>query len=135
TEPVEWPGGERLRRAGVSSFGASGTNAHVIIEQAPVDDGPEAQPVSSDVGTVSWVLSARSVEALRGQAAALAERVGGVSGLLPVDVGWSLVATRSVFECRAVVVGGDRAELLAGVEALAGGVVHPGVVRSGAAVL
>ncbi|MFB9455049.1 acyltransferase domain-containing protein, partial [Streptomyces antimycoticus] len=137
TEAVEWPNGERPRRAGVSSFGASGTNAHMILEQAPAP--PEAdeqtEPVSSDTGTVSWVLSARSAEALRGQAAALAERVGGASELSSVDVGWSLVTTRSVFEHRAVVVGDDRAELLAAVEALAGGVSHPGVVESGAAAL
>ncbi|MGW5449351.1 SDR family NAD(P)-dependent oxidoreductase, partial [Streptomyces asiaticus] len=135
TEAVEWPNGERPRRAGVSSFGASGTNAHVILEQAPVADRPEADAVSSDMGTVAWVLSARSAEALRGQAAALAERVGGASELSPVDVGWSLVTTRSVFEHRAVVVGDDRAELLAAVEALAGDASHPGVVRSGAAAL
>ncbi|MBI0300659.1 acyltransferase domain-containing protein, partial [Streptomyces sp. PRKS01-29] len=135
TDAVEWPGGERPRRAGVSSFGASGTNAHVILEQAPEEDAPAAEPVSSGVGTVSWVLSARSAEALRGQAAALAERVGGASGLSPVEVGWSLVTTRSVFEHRAVAVGADRAELLAAVEALAADVSCPGVVRSGAAAL
>ncbi|MFF4484490.1 SDR family NAD(P)-dependent oxidoreductase, partial [Streptomyces sp. NPDC001520] len=137
TEAAEWPNGERPRRAGVSSFGASGTNAHVILEQAPAppEEDQQTEPVSSDSGTVSWVLSARSAEALRGQAAALAERVGGVSELSSVDVGWSLVTTRSVFEHRAVVVGDDRAELLAAVEALAGGVSHPGVVQSDAAAL
>ncbi|WP_275563068.1 acyltransferase domain-containing protein, partial [Streptomyces sp. 5-6(2022)] len=138
TEPVEWPNGERPRRAGVSSFGASGTNAHVILEQAPAppeERAPEAEPVSSAPGTLSWVLSARGAEALRGQAAALAECVGGASELSPVDVGWSLVTTRSVFEHRAVALGDDRAELLAAVEALAGGVSHPGVVQSGTAAL
>ncbi|MBO3678031.1 type I polyketide synthase [Streptomyces sp. NEAU-YJ-81] len=137
TEAVEWPNGERPRRAGVSSFGASGTNAHVILEQAPAtpeEDG-QTEPVSSDMGTVSWVLSARSAEALRGQAAALAERVGGTSELSSVDVGWSLATTRSVFEHRAVALGDDRAELLAAVEALAADVSHPGVVQSGAAAL
>ncbi|MGW7692506.1 SDR family NAD(P)-dependent oxidoreductase [Streptomyces asiaticus] len=133
-EPVEWPHLERPRRAAVSSFGISGTNAHLILEQASEEDVP-TEPVSSDMGTVPWVLSARSVEALRGQAAALAGRVGGASELSLVDVGWSLVTARSVFEHRAVVVGGDRAGLVAGVEALAGGVSHPGVVRSGAAAL
>ncbi|MCG0291133.1 acyltransferase domain-containing protein, partial [Streptomyces sp. PSAA01] len=131
TEAVEWPEGERPRRAGVSSFGISGTNAHVIVEQAPERD---VESASSEVGgVVPWVVSARSVEALRGQAAALAERVGDASELSSVDVGWSLVTTRSVFEHRAVVVGEGCGELVAAVEALAGGVSHPGVVESGAA--
>ncbi|MDC2952764.1 acyltransferase domain-containing protein, partial [Streptomyces heilongjiangensis] len=81
------------------------------------------------VGVVPWVFSARSAEALREQAAQLAEVA---RDLNPVDVGWSLAATRSHFEHRAVVVGRDRDELLAqlasvvGVEVVAdagGGVV------------
>ncbi|MGR3939597.1 type I polyketide synthase, partial [Streptomyces sp. BRA346] len=132
TEPVAWPRGDRPRRAGVSSFGISGTNAHVIVEQAP--DVPEAEPVPERGGVVPWVVSGRSAEALRDQAGALATRLAENPGLMPVDVGWSLVTTRSVFEHRAVVVGEDRAELLAGVEALAAGESHPGVVDAGAAV-
>ncbi|QPI60284.1 SDR family NAD(P)-dependent oxidoreductase [Streptomyces malaysiensis subsp. malaysiensis] len=135
TEAVEWPEGGRPRRAGVSSFGASGTNAHVVLEQAPSLPAEDTPTVSSDVGTVSWVLSGRSAEALRGQAAALAERVGDASEVSPVDVGWSLVSTRSVFEHRAVALGDDPAELLAAVEAVAEGMSHPGVVRSGMAAL
>ncbi|WAP54080.1 type I polyketide synthase [Streptomyces sp. S465] len=132
-ESVEWPRLERPRRAAVSSFGISGTNAHLILEQAPEEDVSAA---SSEMGeVVPWVVSGRGVEALRGQAAALAEWVGDASELSSVDVGWSLVTARSVFEHRAVVVGADRVELLAGVEALAGGVSHPGVVQSGAAAL
>ncbi|MGH3373760.1 MAG: acyltransferase domain-containing protein, partial [Actinoallomurus sp.] len=130
TEPVEWPRGEGPRRAGVSSFGASGTNAHLILEQAP-EPAEEAEVVPVD-GVVPWVLSARSGEALRGQAAALAARVNG-SGDSPADVGWSLVTARTVFEHRAVVVGEDRTDLVAGLEALASGAAHPGVVHPGLA--
>nr|WTB03573.1 SDR family NAD(P)-dependent oxidoreductase [Streptomyces antimycoticus] len=133
-QPVEWPRLERPRRAAVSSFGISGTNAHLILEQAPEDDAP-LDPVCSDMNAVPWVLSGRSVEALRGQAVALAEWVGGAAELSSVDVGWSLVTTRSVFEHRAVVVGEGCGELVAAVEALAGGVSHPGVVESGGAAL
>ncbi|MFD7507677.1 type I polyketide synthase, partial [Streptomyces sp. NPDC059850] len=117
TQPVEWPLGDRPRRAGVSSFGISGTNAHVIVEQAP--DTPseaEPEPVPERGGVVPWVVSGRSAEALRGQAGALAARVADAD-LMPVDVGWSLVTGRSVFEHRAVVVGEDRAELVEAVGA------------------
>ncbi|MEU1807264.1 type I polyketide synthase, partial [Streptomyces sp. NPDC019937] len=129
TKPVEWPRGDRPRRAGVSSFGISGTNAHVIVEQAP--DAPEAEPVPEHGGVVPWVVSGRSAEALRGQARALVARLAEDPGPRPVDVGWSLVTSRSVFEHRAVVVGEDGAELLTGVGALAVGESHPGVVCSG----
>ncbi|MGH3378855.1 MAG: type I polyketide synthase [Actinoallomurus sp.] len=125
TEPVQWQQGERPRRAGVSAFGISGTNAHLILEQAP-EPAEAPEPVPAD-GVVPWVLSARTGEALRAQAAALAAHVAG-SEVAPVDVGWSLVTTRSVFEHRAVVVGTGRADLVAGLEALAVGEAHPGVV-------
>ncbi|MGR3939643.1 acyltransferase domain-containing protein, partial [Streptomyces sp. BRA346] len=132
TEPVEWPHRERPRRAGVSSFGASGTNAHLILEQAP--DAPEAEPVPEPGGVVPWVLSARSAEALRGQAAALTARLVEDPELMPWNVGWSLISTRSVFEHRAVVVGGDRTEFVAAVEALAAAETHPDVVHASAPV-
>ena len=124
TEPQPWPVVDRPRRAGVSSFGISGTNAHVIIEQSPEPESGVAQ--HDDAKTAAaWVLSARSSQALANQATRLLDHVAGVEAgtgsLSPVDVGWSLVSTRSVFEHRAVVVGADRDALMAGLARLAAG--------------
>ncbi|MEU2133698.1 SDR family NAD(P)-dependent oxidoreductase [Streptomyces sp. NPDC018352] len=121
-EAREWPEvGGRPRRAGVSSFGISGTNAHVILEQAP--EAVESSAVGSVLPVVPWVLSAKSEEALAGQAERLLGLVGAAS---PVDVGYSLAVTRTAFEHRAVVVGEDREALL---RAVSEGRSVPGVVR------
>jgi acyl transferase domain-containing protein len=112
-----------VRRAGVSSFGISGTNAHVIIEEAPsATQSPEqsAEPSVLSEGT-AWLVSGRTSSALTGQAERLAEHIAARPELDPVDVGWSLATTRSAFEHRAVVVGRDRVELLGGLVAVAGG--------------
>ncbi|MEU0846173.1 type I polyketide synthase, partial [Streptomyces sp. NPDC005962] len=132
TEPVPWPRAERPRRAGVSSFGISGTNAHVIVEQAP-DVAESAPSVAESGGVVPWVVSARSTEALRGQAGALAEHVCAEDDVSPVEVGWSLLKTRSLFDHRAVIIGENRDELASGLQALATGAPHPAVVHPGAA--
>jgi mycoketide-CoA synthase len=120
TEARSWPAAGHVRRAGVSSFGISGTNAHVIIEAAPgecerVVDRPH-------VPVVPWVVSAKSLSALGSQAARMAEHVRQRSALDIGDVAWSL-AGRSNFEHRAVVVGGDRDQLLAGLDELTTGQV------------
>ncbi|HEY2501283.1 MAG TPA: acyltransferase domain-containing protein, partial [Mycobacterium sp.] len=128
TEPRAWQVEDRPRRAGVSSFGISGTNAHVILEQAPMR-APALESVvtsgDSDMAVVPFVLSARSAEALAGQAERLLAHVSADPALGAADVGWSLVSSRSVFEHRAVVVGADRDHLLAGLAGMAAG--EPGV--------
>ncbi|MEU6826951.1 type I polyketide synthase, partial [Streptomyces atriruber] len=135
TEPVPWSRGDRPRRAGVSSFGISGTNAHVILEEAPEEPAESAEeteaagPVSVPGGSVvPWVVSGRSEEALREQARRLNEFGAEHVETLPGEVGWSLATARSVFEHRAVVVGRGRDELVAGVAALAAGEASPDVV-------
>ncbi|THA33257.1 SDR family NAD(P)-dependent oxidoreductase [Streptomyces sp. A1547] len=134
TEAREWtsaPG--RPRRAGVSAFGISGTNAHLILEQAPeaVEQAPEEQPTAAPApAAVPWVLSARSAEALREQALRLRDSVAADADLPLAGVGHALVTTRSLFEHRQVVIGADRDELLAALTAAAAGDESgaPGVV-------
>ncbi|WP_370444847.1 type I polyketide synthase [Amycolatopsis sp. CA-128772] len=112
---------DRPRRGAVSSFGISGTNAHLVLEEF---SAPPAAPAAGS-GVVPWVLSAKSAEALREQAA----RLSLVDGS-PADVAFSLATTRSAFTHRAVVVGADRERLLAGVRAVAEGTPAPHVVSA-----
>ncbi|BBJ38683.1 hypothetical protein SSPO_014010 [Streptomyces antimycoticus] len=139
TESVDWPRGERPRRAAVSSFGISGTNAHLLLEQPPADEpsvpdrtpGPTTPDTAPQVGrVVPWVVSARTDQALRDQAEALAAHLTAYPGLPAADVAWSLARTRSAFEHRAVAIGEDHDELLAAVRALAEGRSHPGLTRA-----
>ncbi|WP_254896621.1 type I polyketide synthase [Amycolatopsis sp. Hca4] len=106
TETRDWPAVDRPRRAAVSSFGISGTNAHTIIEQAEAAEEPAPAPAREPV-RVPWLLAGRTAEALRGQAAVLADRLATLD-VDAVDVGWSLVSSRSAFEHRAVVLAEDR---------------------------
>ncbi|ORW33304.1 polyketide synthase [Mycobacterium paraense] len=117
TEAQPWPA-TRARRAGVSSFGISGTNAHVIIEAAPVGAAPAAQRPQLPVAP--WPISAKSLPALSAQAARLAGHLRRHGELDVADVAWTL-AGRSHFEHRAVVVRADREQLLSGLDELAAG--------------
>ncbi|WP_119184978.1 type I polyketide synthase [Mycobacterium decipiens] len=133
TEARDWPAQGRPRRAGVSSFGISGTNAHVILEQAPVPAPVEVgesvtgESGESGLSVLPWVISARSAEALTAQAGRLLAHVQADPQLDPVDVGYSL-ARRSVFDHRAVVVGADRQALLTGLAGVSNGDPGAGVV-------
>ncbi|MFD0352413.1 SDR family NAD(P)-dependent oxidoreductase [Streptomyces sp. NPDC127110] len=127
-EDVTWPETGRPRRAAVSSFGISGTNAHVILEEAPPVTAEEPARTSPAPLPV-WVLSGRDAHAVRAQAGRLLERVSADAELDPADVAFSLVASRAALGSRAAVVAGDRAGLLAGLEALAEGRSASGVAE------
>ncbi|MEU6381068.1 type I polyketide synthase [Streptomyces sp. NPDC046909] len=135
TEARDWTTeGDRPRRAGVSAFGVSGTNAHVILEQAPeADTEPEVTTGELPGGLVPWALSARTEDALRAQARKLHAFATADPGLDLADAAASLVSSRTAFEHRAVALGADRAELLDALEALSEGTESPAVVRGTAA--
>nr|WP_143261733.1 non-ribosomal peptide synthetase/type I polyketide synthase [Allokutzneria sp. NRRL B-24872] len=119
-----WPEVDRPRRAAVSSFGMSGTNAHVVLEQAPAEEPVEAEPVN---GPLAWPLSGRSAAALRAQAAKLLAHVEETDA--PLDSVARALASRTVFENRAAVVGETREELLSGLKSLADNEDSAGVVH------
>ncbi|GAA2244796.1 type I polyketide synthase [Streptomyces amakusaensis] len=130
TEARPWPERNGPRRAAVSAFGVSGTNAHVIIEEPPAPPpapagkpaaGPAAAPTPPPA--LVWPLSAKTGPALRDRAAGLL--AAAEQGAAPLDLAYSLTTARSVLDRGAVVVGADRADLLAGLRALADGDTTP----------
>ncbi|MEV0186641.1 type I polyketide synthase [Streptomyces sp. NPDC050625] len=139
TGAVDWPESDRPRRAAVSSFGVSGTNAHTIIEQAPVTEEPALAPDSG--AAVPWVISGRTEAALRAQAARLASFLDDNSdehsdkdndsageAVAAADAAYSLATTRTAFEHRAVVVVKTPEELRRALAGVADGATPPSVV-------
>ncbi|WP_280689262.1 type I polyketide synthase [Kitasatospora sp. GAS204B] len=114
SEARDWPRTGEPRRAAVSSFGFSGTNAHIILEQAPAVEQAPAEPAAiGQSPVVPWLLSGRTPEALREQAERLLTRLDAEPELEAVDVAFALATTRAAFERRAAVVAGDREALAA----------------------
>ncbi|WP_328723196.1 SDR family NAD(P)-dependent oxidoreductase [Streptomyces sp. NBC_00247] len=138
TRETPWPAVGRPRRAAVSAFGISGTNAHLILEEAPAAPPQPARTPAAPGSPVPWVLSARTPQALRDQAARLAalldhdEAPEGPSATDPAEVAYAL-ARRPSFDHRSVLVGRDPAGLRAAVSALARGESAEGAVRGHAA--
>ncbi|MFJ9950224.1 SDR family NAD(P)-dependent oxidoreductase [Kitasatospora sp. NPDC091207] len=129
TQAQEWPATGRPRRAAVSSFGVSGTNAHIILEQAPAHETEPTTDPETTGGALPWTLSARTPDALRAQAAQLHAAIRTHPEWEPADIAKALARKRSVFEQRAVVIGDSREQLLNGLTALAEDTTAPGVVH------
>ncbi|MFC8448663.1 type I polyketide synthase [Kitasatospora sp. NPDC057223] len=138
TEARPWPERSAPRRAGISSFGLSGTNAHVIVEQAPepapatdpagptAPDAAPARPRRTPATAVPLVLSAAADAALPGQAERLHAHLTAHPETDLVDLGHSLATTRTALEHRAVVLATDRGTALQALAALASGTVGAG---------
>ncbi|MFG2919659.1 type I polyketide synthase, partial [Kitasatospora sp. NPDC048298] len=127
TEARAWPEVERPRRAGISSFGISGTNAHVILEQAPAAaEQPEPDPAPP---MALWPLSARTPQALSAQGERLRAFAADHPELEAGAVARSLGTERAVFEHRAAVLGPDRDRLLDGLALLGASDDSPAVLR------
>ncbi|MEV6771998.1 type I polyketide synthase [Nocardia sp. NPDC051030] len=131
TDDMAWPAGEQPRRAGISAFGVSGTNAHVIIEEAPLEiasDTPRTPPAVTPI-----LVSAKGDAALRAQASQILRLLdNGVEQdnvVSPVDLGHSLLTTRAALPERAVVVAESGDDCARGLRALADGATSPLVVR------
>ncbi|WP_258038749.1 type I polyketide synthase, partial [Streptomyces sp. SM12] len=129
TDATDWPETGRPRRAAVSSFGVSGTNGHVVLEQAEPAETPP--PAGEPTGPVPCVLSGRSADALRAQAAVLHAHVEHAPGLHPADIAHTLATGRAAHEHRATLIADDRRALLDGLDALARDAdpLPPGIVR------
>ena len=141
TRARPWPDTGRPRRAGISSFGISGTNAHLVLEQATTAESEAASGTSAptdtttdnrapvlDIPTVPVPLSARTEAALRAHAARLRDHLAPHPDIHPADVAHTVAVSRADLRHRAVLIAADRQDLLAGLAALSRGEPSPNLV-------
>ncbi|RSM75236.1 beta-ketoacyl synthase [Amycolatopsis sp. WAC 01375] len=132
TESRPWPHRDRPRRAGISSFGLSGTNAHVILEEAPRQPAVRQDATVPSPSIVPLILSARATPALNRLADRLVPLIETADESSWIDVAVALAARRTTMDERAVVLAASRKEALAGLRALARDEASPLVVRDSA---
>src|SRR5262249_52695059 len=126
TESIAWPRGEKRRIAGVSSFGMSGTNAHVVLEEAPTQDAQS--PAAIDETRAPLLVSGRDAAALRAQAARWAGWLEAQPDVHWLDVVNTAARRRTHFPARAALLVRDRDTAITALRALATGDPHPAVV-------
>ncbi|MET8978879.1 SDR family NAD(P)-dependent oxidoreductase [Streptomyces sp. NPDC004539] len=131
TDAVDWPEADRPRRAGVSAFGLSGTNAHVILEEAPKPAEAPRQDATAPrpaPRVTAWPLSATTPDALRAQALRIHDHLAAAPAPSPASVAKALATTRAHLDTRAVVIGPDHDTLLTALKTLAEDESAPTVV-------
>ncbi|NUS73212.1 MAG: SDR family NAD(P)-dependent oxidoreductase [Corynebacteriales bacterium] len=129
SQAQQWPENAHPRRAGISAFGISGTNAHLILEQAPQQ--VERQEKDEPSRLIAWPLSAKSRTALTGQAKRLLEHLDRHPESSLVNIGFTLATARTHFAHRAVVLGRSQQECVEALKALVAGHPHPRLIRTG----
>ncbi|KJS58995.1 hybrid non-ribosomal peptide synthetase/type I polyketide synthase [Streptomyces rubellomurinus] len=132
-EAADWPRGERPRRAGVSSFGISGTNAHLVLEEAPLDEAPAEGADAVPAAGYPVLLSAQTPQALRAQAARWADWLTEHPATPLLDLARTAALHRTHLEHRAAVTAGSAAEAALGLRALAEGAAPRELVQGRAA--
>jgi phthiocerol/phenolphthiocerol synthesis type-I polyketide synthase A len=129
-KPTDWPSVDRPRRAGVSSFGFGGTNAHVVLEQPPVQPSPGADVTGTATpAVITLIVSGKTPERIASLAETLADWMSGAGSEVSLpDVAHTLHHHRDRHAKFATVAAGDRLQAIAGLRALADGQVALGVV-------
>lgn len=133
-EAQPWPATGHARRAAVSSFGVSGTNAHVILQEAPPLAPHQRSETPQAPLSLPLLLSARSKNALMGQAAHLNQFLDGRDDIGTLDLAFSLATGPSHFEHRACIIAGGRQDTVSALDAVASGTPHPAYVDARARV-
>ena len=128
---VSWPESEHIRRAGVSSFGVSGTNAHLILEQAPgMQESPDGDtPTASRPQLLAFLLSASSEDALRAQAGSLGSYIKARPELDPYELASTLALHRAQLPHRAIAIAEQTQTLIPSLEALQRGEPSDGLIE------